>query len=105
PCGPSLGATLTGRNGRRMVLRVGGMNGMLGALGIGGAPASTVSCGPATTPIAAVILVPDPNGISLAVPLSPSLMGLLTLQYAELLPGGQLAFSNGVVAVLRCQAP
>ncbi len=99
-CGPSLAASLTEAGTRTLTLAVGGMNGVLGALAIGGAPSPVGGCGPAGVPVCAVLLTPQPQGVAMPVPVPAGLTGLVTLQCAELSANGTLAFSNGVRALL-----
>lgn len=101
PCGPTVGATLTGSApSRRLTLRFGGMAGQIGAMFVGGAAVPTATCGPATTPAASLILVPSPTGVEFVIPVSSALVGAYTLQYVELLANNQIVWSNGVTALL-----
>lgn len=100
-CGPDLGAVLTADGGARTLsLRIGSMSGLIGALGVGDGPIPGTGCGLAMLPLAVVWIVPSPAAATYVVPIAPAVAGVFTLQYAELLATGSIAFSNGIVATL-----
>jgi len=100
-CGPVTSATMTpAPAGRSMQLHVANTTGLIGIIGIGDI-AIPGACAPATSPLASVIVIPTPSGIDYHVPVSAALIGSYTLQYAELTPSNQIAFSNAIVARLN----
>jgi hypothetical protein len=98
-CGPDLGASLTGSAARSLVLSVGGANGVLAAIGLGGPPTAAMACAPVAVPVAALWVVPQAN-LRVVLPIAAAVHGSFTLQYVELLGDGSLAFSNGIAALL-----
>jgi hypothetical protein len=100
PCGPTLGGVLWGSGNRTLTLRFGGMAGTIGAVFVGTVPTPQPGCGLATQPVVSLLLAPDPQGATFAVPVSSALVGVYTLQYVELLPNPQIVWSNGIAAVL-----
>lgn len=102
-CGPDISASLRKPNtsAGRLRLRIGNMNGLLGVFFVGSVPTGPGSvCGPASNVDASLLVTPSPLGVTLDLPLSPSLIGTNRLQYVELTLPFQLWWSNAVQLTL-----
>ncbi|MBL8753613.1 MAG: hypothetical protein JNK15_09950 [Planctomycetes bacterium] len=104
-CGPMLAATLRratlapAANGELM-LHVAGASGPLGVLFVGTTLSPGATCGPASNADVALLVTPNPAGMSIPISIPPAALGVFSLQYVDVALPFQLHWSNAVQATL-----